>query len=248
MEKKCCAVPILALLVVLLLVGGSASAGTPSWIIVGDSWGILLGPFQEAKLAELGLDIPVKDLAVGGSTAHEWAGDAGGILTQAKETLAALPPQDLAFVYVSLGGNDVLEDYPSLGAAVFSRIAADLQTVVGELLSAKPKTLILLGSYDLLNFQKSSFCESFALSVVGTSQPEGMNGLIRLGGTLVDLAAALDPRVLSLNVIGALQGTPGSPDLSSWSPAEFITADCIHLTFDGYTIFNDAMFATLLGQ
>lgn len=236
----------LTLLLAFALAGTSAAAAQQThWFIIGDSWGALIGPTQEAKLQELGLNYPFTNLAVGGTTAEQWAEDQFGLLSGATSALSALPAQDSAIVYVSLGGNDFLGEFADQGAAIFLRIRDDLAIIVAELLAAKPETTILLGGYDILNFEKSLLCELIALGIVGTSEPEGMNRLVGVGQRLLLDVAPEESRVLPVPVIGALQGSPRQPDLSSWSPAELITPDCIHLTPEGYDIFNDAMFDLL---
>jgi len=227
-----------------------AAAGPPTWIIVGDSWGAFLTPFQEQKLADLELPFPVVGLAVGGTTAQQWANDEGGLLTSARDALLALPAEDTAYVYVSLGGNDVLGEFATEGVAIFDRVREDLVFVVEQLLLAKPNITILLGSYDILNFDKSFICQLTASLIFGTNDPELINRASILGALDVEQLSEIDPRVLSLAVTGALQGAPRQPDASNWSPAELVTPDCIHLTGAGYTQFNDAMFerlAALLG-
>lgn len=146
---------------------------------------------------------------------------------------------------MSLGGNDVLDDYPTEGNQVFFRIARDLAIVLSTLSEAKPNTLFLLGSYDILNFEKSFLCRSLALVVFGTTDAFTINSYFVLGADLIEIVASLDSRWLPLDVVGALQGRPGDPDLNAWSPAYLITPDCIHLTPTGYEIFNDALFRKL---
>ena len=56
--------------------------------------------------------------------------------------------------------------------------------------------------------------------------------------------ANLDPRVYATNAMGALQGTPGEPNIYRWSPEKHMTwstLDCIHLNTKGYRLFTDAI-------
>ncbi len=231
----------------LLVLATGVARAEPAWVIIGDSWGDFIGPVQEAKLATLGIT-NFTNLAVGGTTAAQWAADESGLLSGALDTLAAMPSQDVAFVYVSIGGNDILGEWASQGSALFARVAGDLATVRSALLAAKSNTVVLLGGYDILNFESSLVCQITASALFGTTDPTFINSIVRTGGLLLDNFAQGRARTLSLSVIGALQGMADTPDLTNWSPAELIRSDCIHLTDEGYTVFNDAMFAELVQQ
>ena len=228
-----------------LLLGTSQAtlAALPNWVLIGDSWGEALGEVHRTALAEHGYPLEVTNLSVGGTTAEQWATDFWGMLSTAKAFLSDLPADQRTVVYVSLGGNDLLGEWPSMGEEVYERVATDVTFIIEELFVAKPNILILLGGYDLLNMDQSFFCRLFSNAIFGSVEPEVVNQIVFDGGAIMDELGTIHPRVISLNIVGALQGRTGDPDLSSWSPREYMSAntlDCIHLSDSGYAKFTNA--------
>lgn len=223
----------------------SAVAAQPTWVILGDSWGVQIAPIQEEELRARGREFPIVNLAEYGTTARAWATDSAGLLSGARETLAGLPEESVALIYVILGGNDVLERWPQAGESVYDEVRTDLETISRALLEAKPNSRVFLASYDLLNFRQSLFCWGLAISFFGSGKAADVNNIFINGTDVVEPAADIDPRVYAFNLMGALQGSPGSPNPNRWSPAEYMSlnpVDCIHLNVEGYRIFTSDMF------
>ncbi len=227
-----------------------AASGLRRFIIMGDSWGyLMLDPFKaEFDQRGLGNLFDVWQTSIPGTTAEFWANNELGALDVVTDWIAIDPTRPV--VYISLSGNDVLQQYPTEGMAVFEGIEADLRAIVDALVAARPDVRILLAGYDILNFDRSEFCQTVAQTIFGSNAPQDINPLfLQLG----DIQAALDadyPQVIYTNLWGTLQGQPGEPDITSWSPEFWLPEDendCVHLNEWGYRRFIDAMFDQLLG-
>lgn len=227
-----------------------ATAGLRRFIIMGDSWGyLMLDPFKaEFNQRGLGNLFDVWQTSIPGTTAEFWANNELGALDVVADWIALDPTRPV--VYISLSGNDLLQQYPAEGMAVFTGIEADLRTIVETLIAARPDVRILFAGYDIVNFGRSDFCQSVAQTIFGTTVPADINPLfLQLGDIQATLEADYS-QVLYTDIWGTLQGHPGEPDITSWSPEFWMPGDendCIHLNEWGYRRFIDAMFDQLLG-
>lgn len=260
---------VLLLFAIALLVGVQSTALAKDSVappprtlyVMGDSWSDYLTAGYgtiEAELAQRGYShVSVLDYAIGGTTARGWAADnpcAGsscfpGYFTELQNAIVADPTAN-PIVFLTLGGNDLLQRYqlgPGVGDAVFDEIEADMITIIEALTATRPDLKIIVGSYDILNFQQSIVCISFGLLVFGAFTPGPINALFAEGTARQQAVASQYPQVVAVNVAGALQGNPGNPDYSSWSPSVYVSFDCIHLTPGGYEIYMDAVFDRLVG-
>jgi lysophospholipase L1-like esterase len=240
-------------------VSAEPSARQRHLYVIGDSWAdLMMAQYGtiDAELAQRGLGfVTTFDYAVGGSTARAWVADApcgsscAGFFTEMKTALAN-DGTNRPIVFITLGGNDLLGRYragPGVGNAVFDEIEADLDTIVSDLLAARSDALIVIGGYDILNFQSSFYCSVFALFAMGADTPRPVNALFLEGQARQSLVASRYGHVTAVNVAGALQGSPGNPNYSTWSPTQYVDSDCIHLTAAGFEIYMDAIFDQMLG-
>lgn len=243
----------LVILVLWGVTGSAAVAAAPQGLrrftIMGDSWGyLMLDPFK-AEFAQRGLSrIDVLQTSIPGSTAEFWADNVGGVLDVIKELIRVDPARPT--VYISLSGNDLLQRYPLEGEAVFAEIETDLRTIADELTAVRADVRIILAGYDILNFGRSPFCQDAAQLIFGATTPELVNPILLRLGTIQQAVAADYPQVTYVNLWGTLQGYPGQPDITQWSPEVWMANDdndCIHLNAWGYRRFIDAMFDVLLG-
>lgn len=227
----------------------AAPQGLRRFTIMGDSWGyLMLDPFK-AEFAQRGLGrIDVLQTSIPGSTADFWANNEGGVLDVIKELIRVDPARPT--VYISLSGNDLLQRYPLEGEAVFTEVEADLRTIADELIATRADVRLILAGYDILNFGRSDFCQDAAQLIFGVTTPEQVNPIVlRLGTIQAEVADDYD-QVTYVNLWGTLQGHPGEPDITQWSPEVWMADDdndCIHLNQWGYRRFIDAMFDVLLG-
>lgn len=249
------------------LVTQSASASQSNertLYVMGDSWADFMTNWYgtvEAEVAERGFDnfLAVDSTyAIGGTQVRGWVQDdpcqdigesCPGLFTEFKQTIAN-DPNPFPTVFLTLGGNDLLNRYDNGGAddPIFDEIETNSRQFLQELLDVRPDVRIVWGSYDILNFNQSILCQLLALATFGTSAPGPINELFDVGSQRQQLVADEFPRVYFSNVAGTLQGNPGNPDLNSYSPAQFVAFDCIHLTGQGYVLYVDALFSDVLSN
>lgn len=208
-------------------------------VAIGDSWGALLPPAMDTQFDLHGHgDYDVLNIAIPGSTANSYATNMAGILDTTVATIAVLP--EIQFVFISIGGNDLVGQYPSLGSGVFAQVEADLRTVIDRILAVRPDVEILMAGYDVLKFDKSDFCLVLAYTQFGKVLPWEVTPLFLELGARQSAIDASYAKVTYVNLWGTGQGSPGSPNLLAWSPSSYVATpdeDCVHLSDAGYTQF-----------
>lgn len=234
-------------------------APTPRTLFVfGDSWSerIASGPLDvtplntpplQLALAEREFDefITWVSFAVGGTTAEQWASDELLRFTTVK-TAIALDPNPNPIVFFTLGGNDLLID-----GTPPTETLEDLELIFTELEAIRPDLQIVYGQYDLLNVNAPPIvplitnCEDTYQAAFAGLEPNDA-ATVALGAfqQAVELVAQFE-RVQITDTYGSMQGRPGNPDVTKWSPVELLN-DCIHLNDEGYGIYLDTTFAALL--
>lgn len=231
------AMPILCAIILLALQGRATAVERV--LAIGDSWGYALSAPLNSQLAGHGHgDYHVYNAALLGATADAYANNVGGALDITLGLLAAMPTVEV--VFISLGGNDLWSMYPTLGDGVFGEIEADLRYLVGRILQTRPDVHILFAGYDILKFDKSDFCLLFAYNCFGRIFPWEVSPLFIEIGNVQRRIADDYPSVTSLNLWGTGQGSPGSPDITKWSPSSYVASadeDCLHLSDSGYNQF-----------
>jgi len=189
----------IALLGITLTLVAAAHAQTTRILLVGDSWTGLqwnarvfrdalqnagLGQYQEASVA------------VGGSTAEEWATN-GTYLSAITNTVTNEPAIDIFFI--QLGGNDYLGESPRPSTALeldpfIDGVWDDIQVVVDHIQTLVPDAKIVYSNYDYINDGDGSH---LALEMFGEEAIE---------------RASADPNLFYLNTLGLshhLLGVPG---------------------------------------
>ncbi|MEM7539052.1 MAG: SGNH/GDSL hydrolase family protein [Chloroflexota bacterium] len=218
--------------------------------VFGDSWAAQmsgrLGVFEQ-ELQDRAYDsfITISPWAQGGSTAAGWA-EVGEL--EALKTAIANDPNPNPIVFFTLGGNDLL----NAGATTptdeaYSDIQQNINTIVSELLTAREDMQIVSGGYDSFNLASSASCTAVFAEALGTTDPTVLNQAIHNVYTQHATIAANYTNYTAVNTSGSLQGNPGNPDFSQWSPAEYMN-DCLHLNADGYSIYLDTVFDNALDQ
>lgn len=221
-----------------------------TFTVIGDSWGFLYYPMFRGNMDAAGYGyFSFKMRAIPGTEASQWASDIWPCTWLLDVLVDPIVRNDTGtpYVLISLGGNDLVNDYPDIGDAVFPRIDSDLREIVEELISVNSNVKIILAGYDIGNIEKSQYCIDWAIDKFGTAEPELLNPILIRLGEVNDAVAADYEQVYSSFVWGALQGNPGNPDIYSWSPLQYFThypfwdEDCIHLNSLGYDVFTDAV-------
>ena len=239
-----------------------ALAATPaashnSFTVIGDSWGFLYyGQFKQNMIdSGYGNAYQYYMRAIPGTEASQWVSD------QSYCQLLFLLVKFLVRndtgtprVMISLGGNDLVNDYDVWGMAIYDRIESDLRTLVNMLIAERSDVIIIFSGYDIVNMYKSQYCTDYAVNLLGSSDPAVVNpGLIELGNRQAAVAADY-PNVYYANSFGALQGTPGNPNVNEYSPLPYFVdypgweQDCIHMNLSGYDIFTQALVDWMAGH
>jgi lysophospholipase L1-like esterase len=240
----------LAMGAAILLVTGAPAHAANRVVMIGDSWGAALPSYLEAQFDQHGHpDWDVLNLAIPGATADAYASNAGGVLDVVAATLAATP--EAQYVTISLGGNDLVGGYASLGNDVFANIEDDLRTIVARIFSVRPDIQIALLGYDLLKWDKSAACLLLAYNQFqGHVLPWEVNPLFLEIGNRLNAVSQSYANVTVVNepfgLWGTGQGHPGAPDLFAWSPSTYVAGDdldCLHLSNAGYTQFAGQIYA-----
>lgn len=251
MKKKYLVTLILTLLLVATLYGSALATdnvvpANRSIYIFGDSWAQQMSetgspiPFDDALVKhEFDSFITLHKHGISGSTLAQWANNEGGILTNLT-TAIANDSDSNPIVFFTLGGNDFF------AGSSAEEMATNQTTILTALEATRTDLTIVQGGYDLLNPDSGFFCSSAMQQTFGSTDPTTVNTiLLDVYQNSVTIVNQFD-RAVSVNTFGSLQGTPGNPTLSEWSPVEFVTSDCIHLTSAGYTIYLDTLFAAQL--
>lgn len=241
------------LLVCVVVVKAASPAGkgeTPRTLFVfGDSWAdqmtVTYGTFGQ-ELTDRGYDeVTLETWAVSGSTMNGWANDNpcdAGCPGRFTDLLTAITndPNPDPIVFFTLGGNDVLDN--GIAPSTYVGIAADLRIVLDAVNGARPDAQIVIGAYDISNPAIIPIaCDLLLAALFGSTDPAVVNPyIIQMydnHATVADDYA----NVTVVNTNGTLQGTPGNPDVTQWSPIQYIS-DCIHLNGSGYDLYLDVIF------
>ena len=224
----------------------------------------LNGSIGEVFAAQGHVDILEKGDAttVAGSTAAEWVQP--DQLQIIADELAANPTIDI--VQLTIGGNDFLAGMPGGGwyagisaaeeEALVQRILGDIRTVIDFILDLDPNYRILLSFYDYPNFEESlsrilSFSCSGFFNDLNQPTTQEINQAFQSFNQRLGTLADPSPRISLVDHTGLMQFFFGFPnngiapqtiqppgDLSLPSPidAMFLSADCIHLSQNGYLL------------
>lgn len=242
MKRTCCFLILFAALTIL----SSSAWATDRVVSIGDSWGYAFPEFLNEQFTLHGHgDTSVLNLAIPGATAQAYADNVGGVLDISKAALLVKP--DIQWVFISLGGNDLLGRYLSSGMAVFDEIDADIRYVVSQLLAVRPDIEICLAAYDFPNFEQSEFCILDAALLFGLPiTTYEINNLFLGIGQVQETIAADTPRVEYVCMWGTLQGSPCNPDLYAPSPSSMMGGpeDCIHANSTGYRALSRVIYDT----
>lgn len=229
-----------------------------AFVTIGDSWGFLFhGEFKE-NMIEMGFgdDFQYYMRAIPGTEASQWSQTEGFPCFLLFPLVKSIIEVDTGspHVLVSLGGNDLINDFDEWDLAIYDRIEEDLRILTDMLIEVRPDVTIIFSGYDIVNMEKTELCLQFALDLVGSTEPEATNIALL---TLNERMAAIDAdyeQVYLTNVSGALQGTPGNPNIEEWSPLQYFVfypfwqQDCIHMSFRGYDIFTMAIVNSMIAQ
>lgn len=229
----------------LIFFGLLAAAPVESVEVVafGDSWAEQGASHLQHELQAAGFELTVDNRGAGGTTAEHWATRAPSALPEAVSEYPGV-----RWVYLSLGGNDVLTKYPrGRGAAVAAENERYLRRILGALFAQHPTIQVVLFGYDFINLERSPECRDFARATFGADwTTERVNQILLTDvGAVMERIASESPNISYIPLWGTLQRAGGlteAPLPALPSPATLLN-DCVHPTPTGYRILYDALIA-----
>ena len=153
------------------------------------------------------------------------------------------------FVWISIGGNDVIDFFPSCTekksvdeciAILIPNAMNNTKKFMDPLVRDHPDIKIVMFGYDVPNLEENILCRSIGKEIIDgcDNKPSCIVPQYAKIQTLyVDVLPTMYPQVEAINLLGSLQAedkyegvTLGHPDLTKWSPADLMEANCIHPT------------------
>ncbi len=183
----------------LVALGAGAHAQTQRILLIGDSWADIEWTnrsFQQAlQNAGLGQFEENGIIAIGGSTADQWANN-GTYLDNITTMMTTNPTIDIVFMH--LGGNDFLGASPAPATegeleAFWDGVFDDIQIVVNHVQSLRPDAKVIWSNYDY------------------TMDGDGSHLALQKAGEEAIERTALDPSFFYLNTLGLAHATLGVP-------------------------------------
>lgn len=225
-----------------------AAPADRSIYIFGDSWSQQMSttgtpiPFDQAIITrEFDSFVTLHKYGLSGSTLAQWASDEGGILTTLTTAIAADASQN-PIIFFTLGGNDLF------GGSTTTEMETNLTTILTALEATRNDIQIVYGAYDVPNPNINPLlCLPAMTAIFGSTDPTVVNSTYLV--VYQSSVAVIDTfdRAVTVNTFGSLQGTPGNPTISEWSPVQY-WSDCIHPNASGYTIYLDTVFSDQLNS
>eukprot|EP00995_Heteronema_vittatum_P000420 NODE_1055_length_1081_cov_260.770349_g736_i0.p1 GENE.NODE_1055_length_1081_cov_260.770349_g736_i0~~NODE_1055_length_1081_cov_260.770349_g736_i0.p1 ORF type:complete len:279 (+),score=129.77 NODE_1055_length_1081_cov_260.770349_g736_i0:60-839(+) len=218
-------------------------------LIAGDSWGTEGAfPFLE-MLRRHNASLGVVNVARGGTTSDNWAGELLPTLLSAIEN-----NPDLEVMWFTIGGNDARNRLPicALLGGSSDKCVAELQAhclanIEGKIMPAvwakNPKLRVVGFGYDLMGFGKLPLCPIEALAIFPHCEdsPVCVNTQFIKIQTVWDMMSKKYPLVDTVNLLGSLQAAAhmpgasvGHPNLAHYSPDDLMQSNCIHPTPTGF--------------
>jgi lysophospholipase L1-like esterase len=218
----------------------SAAAVAEDIVVFGDSWGDCPGSrdaFQD-MVEEHGKT--VRNVAEGGTKTSDWAqfGNRNRLRDIVSETGAD-------YVWLTIGGNDFLEAGRPFDD-ILPGMLNNTQAFLDPLFSRHPNTKVVQMGYDILAWNQSVNCRLWATQLfpdcsAGDTECQNYE-FFQLHDKYVRRLSQMYPNHITLEIVGALQNRAGSPDFTSFAPANLVMDDCIHLEDEGYRVVSGAMY------
>lgn len=178
---------LLLILSLLVLTSCKEQVSGRSILVVGDSWATMICDFGslDRALEKVGItDVKVKDTcftsALIGVRADRWTNT-----VQHKYTLANLLDPNIQVMYLSLGGNDIMNYWntslsPAEEQIVFDQVITNVQKVVRDYQKVRPDLKILLSGYDFPRFYLNHPIGEYhkAFEAMGRPTPYEINSAI----------------------------------------------------------------------
>jgi lysophospholipase L1-like esterase len=234
----------LRLVVLFVALFAAQLAAAAPVVILGDSWGVLVGPSVRTVLDANGYSsLAIHNASIGGSRASQWAADQFGTMDQ-----ILLNDGDARFIHLIVGGNDLLGGLADPVTALNNAVA-NTTTVLHKIADASTAPILFSG-YEWLAVPPPGFSSPLANAFLD----------LYVNNVIANIAAdpALSARVTGLNTHGLMQvafgipqlgipaGDPSLPNNQLPSP-NTVFADQIHLTRPGYDVLATDLYSQFYG-
>jgi len=221
-------------------------------VVVGDSWGAEGKAAFADMFASRGISLSIQNIAVGGTTASQWASASWA------RKFAEAVTNETKHVWLTIGGNDLQMYLPLCGLPcvpdAVSKIAANVHTFVDPVLAATPSVTIVQFGYDVLIFNHYPLCSTLGPLFIPQCVGHGISctntNFLSAMRDLVANASSGNERHTTIDISGTLQkagGVPdaavGKPNVDFYSPYQLMQDNCIHPTMDrGFDLVMDSFF------
>lgn len=232
-------VRVLLLLAALGLPAVAPVASASPIVLLGDSWGVGIGPSVRTVLdAEGHADLAIHNASVGGSRASQWNANAYGTMPQ---VLAG--DADARLVHLIVGGNDLLAGLSNPAAAVQNATTNTLG-VLAKIAAATPVPILFSGYEYLANppgglppVLANAFLDAF---VDGVAQAVAADALLASRVTVLNTHGLMQVH-FGVPQAGVPAFDPSLPDATLPGPTSAY-ADSIHLNRAGYDVLAQELY------
>lgn len=214
-------------------------------ICVGDSWSKQGCPVLKATIAQhLGptKNVTFLDYSKSGSKALDWIHN-GSNYNYLLEALSVSENASDTFIWLSIGGNDVLAEIGKDPTEIMKSIIANIAQILTTIRNQRPLSPVVHFGYDFPRMEEEM------LSRINMTVTQVNQGMI-LFNTVLDSLKATQPNLKTIDIFGCLQraaNTPGAPRVDLPSPAEYMN-DPIHPNTDGYKVIMDTFYQSYWKQ
>eukprot|EP00483_Globobulimina_turgida_P012803 UN12827 len=179
----------------------------PVLVVIGDSWGSFGFQVLQKVLTAHGSNLKVVSYAIGGTTSTFWARDPNLVNTLVSENPTA------KYVWVSIGGNDVIEFMPGCTAQhpvdycvdiIVPRVLNNTETFLNPLIKNHTDIKVVAFGYDIINFNENPLCRTLGFEIIAgcKDDPTCINReMVKIQYLGIDAIGALYPQVTSVNLL-----------------------------------------------
>eukprot|EP01060_Flectonema_neradi_P031621 TRINITY_DN484_c0_g1_i1.p1 TRINITY_DN484_c0_g1~~TRINITY_DN484_c0_g1_i1.p1 ORF type:complete len:256 (+),score=43.20 TRINITY_DN484_c0_g1_i1:45-812(+) len=234
-------------------------------VIAGDSWGTYGAEPFKAMLRRNQRRHTVENIAVKGSTSKQWA--EGDYLRNLRRSLSR-GGRPVKIVWLTLMGNDAKNQLPGCAAwgggsdycvrQVIDNSVPHIELILKTVRDISPTTRVIAFGYDLPGFGSDNGRCRLAPNVLlpfcwGDTTCFNTH-ILKLQDSWKTLTES-HPNLDTVNLLGSIQAASGdtsaavgSPNLSQYSPAEYMLHNCIHPNEKGFFVIFENLWGMYLSK
>lgn len=217
-------------------------------VVVGDSWGTEGAKAFREMFSKRGIQVTIDNIAVGGSTAADWA--------KTPNRLRDAVKADTKHVWLTICGNDAKDNMVGCGARCVPKVVEgclrDTAKFLEPMWHDHPDVNVVQFGYDILIFNHWAECALIGEAILpdcGLNTTCRNSQFRRLQYEYVDVLTKSYPNHHAVDIAGAMQKAGGdnhadigAPDLTKYSPYKFMQSNCIHANDIGFGHVFDALY------